>query len=591
MIKSVWSILERPYRKRAVLLLGLMMVGMGLEMLGVGLIIPLMVLITDQDLYRNYPAVIPFLDALGNPNQAQLIIGSTIALIGVYIFKAMFLGFLTWHQARFAFDVQANLSQRIFKSYLRQPYTFHLKHNTSELIRNNVTEVNEFIFRILIPGFSLLSEGVVLIGLSVLLLVVEPLGTLSALGAAGVAGVVYYALVGSRVARWGKQRQYHEGLRVKHLQQGLGAVKDIKLLGREDDFITQYRQHALKCAYVSGRQLALQQFPRLWFEMLAVVGLGALILSMLALGRETGELILVIGLFGVAAFRVLPSINKIMSAIQAIKYGSSTIPIISKELNSTEINSNSKKNTGIHLDTNSELESEICLENISFSYPGASESSLKDISITINKGESVGFVGPSGAGKSTLVDVILGLLSITGTGKVVVDGRDIQDDLRSWQNQVGYVPQSIYLTDDTILRNIAFGISDENIDETAVWRAVKASQLEVFVNEQTDGLMAVVGERGVRLSGGQRQRIGIARALYHDPAVLVLDEATSALDSDTEEGVMQAVEGLHGKKTILIIAHRLSTVSKCDRLFKIEAGHIVESGIRLANNLAENVGV
>ena len=280
----------------------------------------------------------------------------------------------------------------------------------------------------------------------------------------------------------------------------------------------------------------------------------------------------ILGLFSAAAFRLLPSVNRLIGAFQGLRY---SVPVINLLFNEFRLFDSlpSQKNIKHAL----HFQSVVSLDHVDYQYDSAHTLALNNISLRIPVGASVGLVGPSGGGKSTLVDIILGLLPPT-QGHVKVDGFDIQTNLRGWQDQIGYVPQSIYLTDDTLRRNVAFGLSDDMIDEVAVTKAIRLAQLDDFVKSLPDGVNTVVGERGVRLSGGQRQRIGIARALYHDPAVLVLDEATSALDTATEQGVMEAINALHGTKTLIIVAHRLSTVAQCDRLYRIEQGKIVAEG-------------
>jgi len=569
--RKIWSLLTSAERRSAVVLLGLMLVGMVLETLSVSLAIPAIALLTQRDFARNYPMLQPALQALGNPSQPALVIGGMLGLVGVYFIKVLFLALLAWWQMRFAFGVQAHLSQQLFTVYLRQPYTFHLQRNSAQLIRNAITEVNQFIVHDMIPGMLLLTEGLVLLGLCSLLLIVEPLGALIALSVLGAAAWGFHRLTRRRIARWGEARQYHEGLRIQHLQQGLGGAKDVKLLGRETDFLEQYRMHNVQSARVGQLQSTLQQFPRLWLELLAVGGLAILVISMLMQGRALEAVLPTLGLFAAAAFRLMPSVSRVLSAVQSLRYGLPVIDILIEELKLVASEKASTYNPATPFHAVLEL------RHVTYTYPGSAESALKDISLTIQHGESIGFIGTSGAGKSTLVDILLGLLT-PDTGEVRVDGKSIQTNLRNWQDQIGYVSQSIFLTDDTLRRNVAFGLANEQIDNAAVQRAIQAAQLEEFVNSLPDGLDTLVGERGIRLSGGQRQRIGIARALYHDPAVLVLDEATSALDTVTERGVMQAVQALQGSKSILIVAHRLTTMAHCNRLYRLEQGRVVEAG-------------
>ena len=566
--QKMWSLLTPAERRSAMVLLGLMIIGMALEMLGIGLVIPALALLTQSDLAHNYPALQSVLRALGNPDQQTLIIGGMIVLVGVYLIKELFLAFLAWWQMRFAFGVQAQLSQRLFTVYLHQPYTFHLQHNSAQLIRNVINEVGLFTSNAILPGILLLTESLVLLGLCSLLLIVEPTGALIVVGVLGAASWGFHRFTRGHITRWGEARQHHEGSRIQHLQQGLGGAKDVKLLGREAAFLEQYRVHNVQSARAGQLQTTLQQLPRLWLELLAVGGLATLVISMLAQDRALETILPTLGLFAAAAFRLMPSVNRTLSSVQSLRYG---LPVINTL--HTELNLAIPEVTDIYSSV-TPFCAALELSQVTYAYPSAAKPALKDISLTIQRGESVGFIGTSGAGKSTLVDILLGLLT-PDAGVVRVDGKNIQINLRNWQDQIGYVPQSIFLSDDTLRRNVAFGLAEDQIDDDAVTRAIRAAQLSEFITNLPDGVETLVGERGVRLSGGQRQRIGIARALYHNPAVLVLDEATSALDTTTEDGVIQAVTALQGNKTIIIVAHRLSTIEHCNRLYRLEQGRIV----------------
>jgi len=571
-LAKLGKLLSRSDRRHAILLLGLMVVGMTLETLCTGLVLPAIALMMQQDLASSYPRVRQLLDLLGKPTQAELIVIVMTGLVAIYVVKNIFLAFLAWRQTRYAYHVQVRLSQLLFGIYLRQPYTFHLQRNSAQLIRNVAGEVN-MVTEAIVSGLNVGTELLVLFGISCLLLVIEPIGTLVAVLVLGTSAWIFYRGTRMRIARWGETRQRHDVLRFQHLQQGLGGAKDVKLLGRESEFIEQYRIHNVQTARVGQYLATLQMLPRLWLELLAVIGLATLVIAMLVQGRDMTAIFPTLGLFAAAAFRLMPSVNRVLSGAQMLRYTQPAVETLINELKlapvePAEVISRPGKRI-------SDFERDICLENVAFTYPGAAEPAIKEVSIQIRKAESIGFIGPSGSGKSTLIDVILGLLA-PESGTVAVDGRSVQADLRAWQDQIGYVPQSIYLTDDSLRRNVAFGIPEEEIDDDAVKRAIKAAQLDDFVVSLPDGLTTIVGERGVRLSGGQRQRIGIARALYHDPSVLILDEATSALDTTTERGVMEAVAALHGTKTVLIVAHRLSTVSDCDRLYRLEQGRIAE---------------
>ena len=567
----IWTLLTPSERRSALALIGLTFLGMVLETLGVGLVMPAIILLTQSDIAQNYPAFKPFVQSIGNPSQTTLVVCGLLVLVGVYLIKTLFLAFLAWRQTRFAFRLQAQLSERLFAVYLSQPYTFHLQRNSAQLLRNVINEISVFTLNGMLPGMLLLTEAMVLVGLSVLLLVIEPLGAVLSVGVLGVVAWAFHRLTQGRITQWGGERQYHEGLRIQHLQQGLGGVKEVKVLGREAGFLDQYRIHNVKSARAVEFQISLQQFPRLLLELLAVTGLAIVVISMLAQNRPLELVLPTLTLFTAVAFRLMPSANRALSSIQILRYARPVIDMLHTELNLATPTHPSPRRPMTHPPTMLEL------NDVTYSYPNSATPALKRISLSIRLGESVGFIGPSGAGKSTLVDILLGLLT-PDDGTVRLDGVIVQGILRSWQDQIGYVPQSIFLTDDTLRRNVAFGLPSDEVDDTAVLRAIRAAQLEELVASLPNGLDTLVGERGIRLSGGQRQRIGIARALYHDPTVLVLDEATSSLDAITEYEVMQGVRALRRGKMIIIVAHRISTVEHCDRLFRLEAGCVVEAG-------------
>jgi ABC-type multidrug transport system fused ATPase/permease subunit len=357
---------------------------------------------------------------------------------------------------------------------------------------------------------------------------------------------------------------------IQHLQQGLGGVKDVKILGREDYFISEYSEQLTGSAAVVRRYNVSQMMPRTGLEILTITGLAVLVSTMVVSGEDLSNVLPVLGLFGAAAFRLVPAVSRMVTMVQTIAINRPIVNELFHDLSLRASNSPKRQN-------HDGFDQEVEVNDLSFKYETAPTNALSNVSLRVKRGEAVGLVGPSGSGKSTLVDVLLGLMA-PASGAVLVDGVNVQDRIRWWQDQIGYVPQSIFLTDDTLRRNVAFGLPKGAIDDAAVDAAIRAAQLEEFVKTLPLGLETVVGERGVRLSGGQRQRIGIARALYHNPDVLVLDEATSSLDTETEHGVMQAVQALQGEKTVIIVAHRLSTVEYCDRLYRLESSRIVDEG-------------
>lgn len=551
-------------------MLALMLAGMVLETVGVGLVIPAIGFVAQDDAANRLPIIAPIADLFGNPTHRQLMIGAMVFVIAAFAVKTAFLSYLVWRQARYASEIQIELSHRLFAAYMRQPYTFHLQRNSAELIRNVSAEVSLFASSVA-SAMVLVTELLVVVGIMGLLLAVEPIGAVLVLVVLATSAWGYHVLVRGRLRRWGEARQFHEGLRIQHILQALGAVKDVKVLGREADFLNQFQQHNAGSSVVNRGQVALQQYPRLWLELIAVLGLSTVVLVMIAQGDPPQAILPTLGVFAAAAFRLLPSANRILGSIQNVRYAFPVVNVLTEEFRILVPGAAPVK--GVRLP----FESELKLEQVSYRYPNSHINAITGVNLAISRGSTVGLIGTTGAGKSTLVDVILGLLTPT-EGSVRVDGTDIQTRLRGWQDQIGYVPQSIYLTDDTLARNVAFGLPRDQIDESAVWRALEAAQLTAFVKDLPSGILTEVGERGVRLSGGQRQRIGIARALYHDPAVLLLDEATSSLDTATEQDVMKAIRALHGSKTIIIVAHRLSTVEDSDHVYRLERGRIVHDG-------------
>lgn len=566
---SIIAILTTRERWLTAGLIVLMLIGMGFEMLGIGLVMPATaLLVQDKNVVMPHWAQ-SLLSRLGHPSQTQLLLGGLGILFLVYVLKVGFLVLMAYCQARFVCSLQTRLNGKLFATYLSQPWPFHLERNSAELIRN-VDSVQSFAVACT-ALMTLLTELLVVLGVVVLLICVEPTGALVGGAVLGGSAVLYDLITRSRLTQWGARRHRHHAMVIRHLQEGLGGVKDVKVLGCEKNILERFRVDAEGLARMNGRQSLFQQIPRLWYELLAVAALCILTAAMIWQGRPITSLVPILGLFGTAAFRLLPSVNRLALAAQQLRFSDAIVSTLRHELEIEALEKQEGRGSA------HEFFDSIRLDHVSYQYSGNRGRALDDVCLRIPRGASVGIIGGSGAGKSTLVDVILGLLEPT-SGSVIVDGQDIARHKRAWLNSIGYVPQQIYLADDTLRRNIAFGLHNDEIDDAAIARAVEAAQLKSFIATLPEGLDTIVGERGVRLSGGQRQRIGIARALYYDPPVLVLDEATSALDADTEKDVMDAVNSLHGKKTIVIVAHRLSTLSHCDMIYQLEHGRLIASG-------------
>ena len=565
-VKIVWRLFTKSDRLAFIRIVVMVIIGMFLETISLGIVVPIIGILTQDNYQEKYPI---FQDIFGALSREDLISLVMVAMVVIYIVRSLFLFWSLWIQKGFSASVSGRLSQSLFAIYLRQPYMFHLQRNSSTLMRNakNATSV---VTCGVDPFLVLLTDGLVAIAMFALLIAVEPVGTLAVIIVFGLSTFVFQRLTRRRIDGWGYQVDYHETKILQHLQEGFGGAKDVKVLGRENEFLSQHEKHLGESIRINRVYNVILTLPRSFMEVITIIGLCVLVVSMVARGRDLADIVPILGLFAAAAFRVMPSINRLLMATQTLIFNRSIIASVYRDF---------QLDTPVIADTadSRPFAQRLDLLDVSFKYPNASSTALENVSLTIKRGEAVGFVGPSGAGKSTLVDVVLGLFAPTD-GVVQVDGQDVQKNLRNWQDQIGYVPQAIYLTDDTLRRNVAFGLNEENIDDKLVANAIRLAQLEDFVNSLPEKLETVVGERGVRLSGGQRQRIGIARALYHNPSVLVLDEATSSLDTPTEHGVMQAVQALQGSKTVIIVAHRLSTVEYCDRLYRIENSRITEEG-------------
>jgi ABC-type multidrug transport system fused ATPase/permease subunit len=563
--KLLWDVLQSSERRSLFGVFVLILIGTLLETLSVGMMIPVLSVIA-SDMQNVSLLFITIEPSIQKSQLIQLAVGSILA---IYVIKNVFLAWSTWIQRGFLTRVTSRIAARILEIYIRQPYAFHLRKNSSTLIRNT-QDASILVAGGIEPMLTILTEGLIAAALFSVLVVVEPLGTICVVGMLLSATFVFQRFFDKRLQRWGTLRQIQKGSIIQTIQQSLGAVKDVQVLGREDWFVHEHRQSQFVDAELLRRINTVQTIPRLWLEVMAIAGLAGLVTIMLATGKDIDRIIPTVGLFAATSFKVLPSINKLVSSKQTLKVSRSTIETIHHDLELPIAVNSLIQNVNFQFEN-------VVVDHLDFKYEQSEGLVLSNINLKINSGEAVGFVGQSGSGKSTLIDIMLGLLD-PQSGSVSINGQSLEDVKQSWQKTIGYIPQTIFLMDDSLRRNIAIGISDNEIDEVAIREALKSAQLEDFVASLPEDLDTVVGERGVRLSGGQRQRIGIARALYHRPSVLVLDEATSSLDTETEHGVMQAVQALQGDKTVIIVAHRLSTVEYCDRLYRLDAGRIVDEG-------------
>ncbi|MCX6531556.1 MAG: ABC transporter ATP-binding protein, partial [Actinobacteria bacterium] len=546
---KLWALLPRESRLAMPVLMILVLIGTFVEALGIGLVIPVMTTISKGGTGSSGSILQPIFDQFGIRSVGTMVGASVLLLGAAFLLKNVYMLFLNWRQAKFSNHASQYLASSLFRSFLRRPYTFHLQRNSSELLNVVQQEVGMTVG--LITGcMGLITEFLVAGSVAGLMFFTEPVAATATLAVLIFGTMIYTRVTKPRLKYFGQLRQKIEPPRTRYLLQGFGGVKDVQVLGRSENFSVQFEKQNLLVQDANLRVGILKQFAPMWTEMLAMSGLIAVIWVMIWQGRPPDRIIPLLGLFVVATWRFVPSINKVIGQVNNIRY---SLPAVESLYNEFEY----IKSQNEIVKTQAKFADKIEMRNLTFSYANTPAPSLCDVNIVVHKGETVGFIGPSGAGKSTLVDVVLGLLP-PSSGELLVDGVNLHEQNVEWQSTIGYVAQSIYLTDDTIRRNVAFGIAEHEIDESALERALKSAQLWDFVESLPEKAHTIVGERGIRVSGGQRQRIGIARALYHEPQVLVLDEATSSLDIDTETEVMSAIRALQGFKTILIVAHRLS---------------------------------
>ncbi|MBF0595250.1 MAG: ABC transporter ATP-binding protein [Candidatus Omnitrophica bacterium] len=574
LLKRMAVLFQKEDRLNFILLFIGILLNSGMEVLGIGLIVPFISLLahpemleTNHHLNRVYH-FFPFHSFL------DFMIVLAVFIVVVFVVKNVIVMVMTFFQTKFIFGKRAVLATRLFRAYMLSPYSFHLKRNLGQF-QQKIGAVDGVMLNGVLNIIYMLTEGLLVLCLLAVLFRTNFMMTLAAMTVLAGGLLMYFYFLQDRIQSWGEKNNLHNALYWQQLNQGLGSIKESKLLGKEMFFVDRFYHHMTQMTRQQCKSDVVAKSPKLFIEVI-VVGLvmSAMAICLLA-GQAPGSIFVTISLFAIVSVRLMPSLNKISGSWASFKFFLPSFEAIYDDLVACEkIEGQLRaRTTGAPLS----LTKEIRLEDVSFSYENAPGLALDHVSLTIPRNGLVGFIGPSGAGKTTVVDMILGLLDPSG-GKILVDGVDIHTHLRSWQTVIGYIPQTIYLCDDTIRNNVAFGLAAAEISDEQVWRSLRLAQLDEFVRSLPEGLNTTVGERGVRLSGGQRQRLGIARTLYHDPQVLVMDEATAALDNETERSFMEALLGLSGERTIIIIAHRLTTVQQCDKIFFLKDGRLVSEG-------------
>jgi ATP-binding cassette, subfamily B, bacterial PglK len=568
---------SRADRVKLALLLGLMLLGACLETIGVGLTMPFIALLMDPGRAGNSTLLAEVQRALGLDTEREVMLAACLALLGVFVIKNAFLLFLQWYKYHFAFEAQVRLARRLFSAYLNGPYSFFASRNSAEILRNVNEEVRNVFNHVVIPSLTLVVEGMVALGMVIVMTAAAPVAAPFAIVLLIGTALSFYAIVRKKSALLGRERQLRLTEMIQWVRQGVGGIKEAKVLGCEDFFVRSFDHSSRRYADASRHQAVVTQAPVHFIETVGVAGLILLICFWSAMGERPSELLPTLSVFAMAAVRLLPSFNRSVSALTGIRHHRPSLDVVVAELErlaqpQPQPTLDSPNPSGEPVFTR-----ELRFSHVSFTYPGTDTPAVDDVSFLIEKGSSVALVGPSGSGKSTLLDLLLGLQEVS-RGSVTVDGRPLADVAATLRSKIGYIPQHVFLLDDSLRNNVAFGQDASQIRDEDVWLALEAAQLRDFVQRQPEGLGMRIGENGARMSGGERQRLGIARALYRRPEFLIFDEATSSLDNETERDVSAAIERLRGQRTMLVIAHRLATVERCDQILMIAAGRVVAFG-------------
>ena len=575
LIKNIFKFLDKTEKTRFYYLMLIVFISMILETISIGAIIPVLTSVFNQGVEEKWFFLDRIFVEMGYEEKNSQIIFAGIFMALVFLLKNIFLSYLLWFQQKFIFDLQANLSFKMFRGYLNQEYEFHLLNNSAQLIRNVTTEVTAFI-TVVNASVLIIADTIIFVALIILITYVDFWMATIVLGLLAGSGYLFYVNIKKYNTSWGEKRQLHEGKRIQYVQEGLGSIKNIILLGRINESTERYEKSNKLYSEVARNQAVGQQVPKFFFETLAIVLIISVILFSITMNHSINSTLFTLSIFGAAGYRLMPLVTRIVANVQTLRFFKPVIPILNR-IDRNIIQYRESKDDSINknqINFNNLIE----IKNVDFSYSGSDRKALTNVSLKIPKGSTIGIEGPSGAGKSTLVDIILGLLK-TSSGQIMVDGIDINNNISSWQKLIGYVPQTIYLSDDTLARNIALGIKDENINYKLLDKAIKVSQLNELLNELKDGYDTYLGERGLRLSGGQRQRVGIARAIYNEPEVLVFDESTNSLDGKTEKEFMKEIYNLQNNKTIIIISHKKSIIENCEYIYSLNNGRLSENKV------------
>lgn len=548
------------------------------EMLGISILIPLLNAFLEPETLSEKPYIVPFVEIFRLQNARQITIFLCVVMIVLYIIKNFYNSFNIWVSANFSCKIMRELSVRIMSAYMKQGYGFFVENNSARLLRGIGTDVSS-VYMIISQIFGLFNNCLTLLFLAILIISTTPQLAVFLIILMIACFFLTQIIFRKPMQKYGKiAREYNFKCQQASLEAIQGS-KEVLVTHRQSYFVRQYNNCMKESNHANVRMSIGQSAPNFIIEAVCISGLLAAVVVQMLVAENITKLLGELALLAGAAFRILPTVGNILGALNAFVYSApalsaayDTLSMVKDLENNEDVLFEEKINEDL---SDKKLEKELTLSHITFSYPSRDLKVIDDLSLTIRKGTSVAFIGSSGAGKTTLADIMLALLK-PQNGKILIDGIDVEELGGRWNQIVGYVPQSIYMTDAPIRRNIAFGIDDDEIDDEKVWRALEMAQMKEFVMALPNKLDAMVGEWGVQFSGGQRQRIAIARALYGNPDILILDEATAALDMETETAVMESIDALQGIKTLIIVAHRLTTIRNCDKIYEIKDGKAIE---------------
>lgn len=565
-IKNIFQILGKKDQKYFIFIFFLIFISVFLELLGISLVIP----ITQYLLFDSHKLVL-FDHYLENifgflhKYFSNKVIISALLMISIYLFKTILLIIIFFLQAKFSWHVQKNISQNLIQKYIFQTHLYHTNKNSSEVVRNIVTEVSSF-NGIILSSCIFFSEILITIGISLFLMWYNLESAIILLFIFIGSSLIYQLCTKNFLINLGKLRQESESSRIKTIQEILGGIKEIKIFKSENFFLSKFRNSNLSLAKAGRWQTTLQSMPRLTMEFIAILAFSILLIVMYYSKNNLALILPSLIIYAFAAFRILPSVNRILNAIQILRFSDKVIRLLNKEMTL-------KVNNITYIEKKFDFSDDIKVNNLSYKYPLSDKFTLKNINLSIKKNTIIGVIGDSGSGKSTLINLLLGLLKPT-KGSIEVNGVKIhqnQNNLK-WINNIKFVPQNVYIIDSSIKNNVAFGIKDENIDEKKLTKALKLANINSLVESSKKGVNLIIGERGSKLSGGQIQRLGIARALYHDSDIILMDEPTSSLDSVTESFILKTIKNLKKYKTIVLVSHKKSSLTICDKIYKINDG-------------------